>query len=159
MIMNNMSLYAREALGEAPEKYAGIQLALRFGFKCLVGFGLGRLVTRVHARASLVATTSLCLAGVAWALFVPGKWYLLGFGLLGGGELFYVYYLNFIVSCSKPERMRENTAYTNLITVLIGIMPIVFGLLSDRFGLRASWRTDRGTEFGAVTLAEAATNF
>lgn len=107
MIMNNMSLYARETLGEAPEKYAGIQLALRFGFKSLMGFGLGWLVTRMHARASLMATTSICIAGIAWALFVPGKWYLLGFGLLGGGELFYVYYLNFIVSCSKPERMRR----------------------------------------------------
>jgi MFS family permease len=139
MIMNNMSLYARETLGEAPEKYAGIQLALRFGFKCLMGFGLGWLVTRMHARASLMATTSICIAGIAWALFVPGKWYLLGFGLLGGGELFYVYYMNYIVSCSQPERMRENTAYTNLITVTIGMMPIVFGLVSDRFGLRASF--------------------
>jgi MFS family permease len=35
--------------------------------------------------------------------------------------------------------MRENTAYTNLITVTIGMMPIVFGLVSDRFGLRASF--------------------
>ncbi|MCC6507848.1 MAG: hypothetical protein IT423_01985 [Pirellulaceae bacterium] len=139
MIMTNMSLYARETLGEAPEKYAGIQLALRFGFKCVMGFALGWLVTRMHARASMMATTLICIAGIAWALFVPGKWYLLSFGLLGGGELFYVYYLNYIVSCSKPERMRENTAYTNLITVTIGIMPILFGLVSDRFGLQASF--------------------
>ena len=139
MIMTNMSLYARETMGEAPEKYAGIQLALRFGFKCLVGFGLGWLVTRMHARASLMATTGICIAGIAWSLFVPGKWYLLGFALLGGGELFYVYYMNYIVSCSKPERMRENTAYTTLLTVSIGIVPIFFGLVSDRFGLRASF--------------------
>ena len=155
MVMNNMSLYARETLGEAPEKYAGIQLALRFGFKCLMGFGLGWLVTKIHARASLVATTSICIAGIAWALFVPGKWYLLGFGLLGGGELFYVYYLNFIVSCSKPERMRENTAYTNLITVLIGTMPIVFGLLSDRFGLRASFIAAIGILIVALILVQS----
>lgn len=141
MIMNNMSLYAREALGEAPEKYAGVQLALRFGCKCVMGFGLGWLVTRMHARASLIATTSICIAGIAWALFVPGKWYLLGFGLIGAGELFYIYYLNYIVSCSKPERMRENTAYTTLITVTVGIMPILFGLVSDRFGLQASFVT------------------
>jgi hypothetical protein len=100
MIMNNMSLYARETLGEAPEKYAGVQLALRFGFNCVMGFGLGWLVTKIHARASLMATTSICSAGIAWALFVPGQWYLLGFGLLGAGELFYVYYLNYIVSSS-----------------------------------------------------------
>jgi len=155
MIMNNMSLYARETLGEAPEKYAGIQLALRFGFKCLMGFGLGWLVTKMHARASLLATTSICIAGIAWALFVPGKWYLLGFGLLGGGELFYVYYLNYIVSCSKPERIRENTAYTNLITVTIGMMPIVFGLVSDRYGLRASFITAIGILVLALILVQS----
>ena len=155
MIMNNMSLYAREALGEAPEQYAGIQLALRFGFKSLMGFGLGWLVTRMHARASLMATTSICIAGIAWALFVPGKWYLLGFGLLGGGELFYVYYLNYIVSCSKPERMRENTAYTNLITVTIGVMPIAFGLVSDRFGLRASFVAAIGLLVLALILVQS----
>ena len=154
MIMNNMSLYARETLGEAPEKYAGIQLALRFGFKSLMGFGLGWLVTRMHARASLMATTSICIAGIAWALFVPGKWYLLSFGLLGGGELFYVYYMNFIVSCSKPERMRENTAYTTLVTVTIGIMPILFGLLSDRYGLRASFVAAIGILVLALVLVQ-----
>lgn len=154
MIMNNMSLYARETLGEAPEKYAGIQLALRFGFKSLMGFGLGWLVTRMHARASLMATTSICIAGIAWALFVPGKWYLLGFGLLGGGELFYVYYMNFIVSCSKPERMRENTAYTTLVTVTIGIMPILFGLVSDRYGLRASFVAAIGILVLALILVQ-----
>ena len=154
MVMNNMSLYARETLGEAPEKYAGIQLALRFGFKCLMGFGLGWLVTRMHARASLMATTSICIAGIAWALFVPGKWYLLGFGLLGGGELFYVYYLNYIVGCSKPERMRENTAYTTLVTVTIGIMPILFGLVSDRYGLRASFVAAIGILVLALILVQ-----
>lgn len=155
MIMNNMSLYARDTLGEAPEEYAGVQLALRFGFKCVMGFGLGWLVTRMHARASLIATTSICIAGIAWALFVPGKWYLLGFGLLGGGELFYVYYLNYIVSCSKPERMRENTAYTTLITVTIGMMPIVFGLVSDRFGLRASFVAAIGILVLALILVQS----
>ena len=139
MIMNNMSLYAQEAFGEKPENYAGLQLALRFGFKCLAGFLLGWLVTRMHARASLMATTAICMAGVGWALFVPGKWYLLSFGLLGSGELFYVYYLNYIIGCSPSARMRENTAYTNLITVTIGFLPLVFGAVSDEYGLRASF--------------------
>ena len=154
MIMNNMSLYARETLGEAPEKYAGVQLALRFGCKCFMGFGLGWLVTKMHARASLLATTAICIAGVAWALFVPGKLYLLSFGLLGGGELFYVYYVNYIVSCSKPERMRENTAYTNLITVLIGFLPLVYGMVSDRFGLRASFVTAIGVLVLALIVVQ-----
>ena len=139
MVMNNVSLYAREAIGESPETYAGLQLALRFGCKCVAGFALGWLVTRAHAKASLLATTSLCLAGVVWALVVPGKWYLLSFGLLGAGELFYVYYLNYIVGCSQPARIRENTAYTNLIAVLVGFGPLAFGALSDQYGLRASF--------------------
>lgn len=139
MIMNNLSLYARDAIGEPPEQYAGLQLALRFGFKCVAGFALGWLVTRVHAKASLLATTATCLAGVCWGLFVPGKWYLLSFGLLGAGELFYVYYMNYIVASSPPQRIRENTAYTNLITVTVGFMPLLFGVVSDFHGLRASF--------------------
>ena len=51
--------------------------------------------------------------------------------------------------------MRENTAYTNLITVLIGIMPIVFGLLSDRFGLRASFIAAIGILIVALILVQS----
>ncbi len=138
MIMGNLSLYARTAIGDAPEQYAGLQLALRFGFKCIAGFALAWLLARVSGRASLVATTATCLAGVAWALAVPGKWYLLSFGLLGAGELFYVYYVNFIIGCSPPARIRENTAYTNLLTAGLGFVPLGFGLVSDRFGIPAS---------------------
>ena len=154
MIMNNMSLYTREALGKAPEEFAGLQLALRFGFKCLAGFALGWLVTKIHAKASLLVTTAVCLAGVAWAMFVPGKWYLLSFGLLGGGELFYVYYLNYIVGCSAPQRMRENTAYTNLITVTIGFLPLLFGFVSDRYGLRASFAAAIGILATALVIVQ-----
>ncbi|MSQ95987.1 MAG: hypothetical protein EXR98_15725 [Gemmataceae bacterium] len=139
MIMNNLSLYAREAIGSSPEDFAGDQLALRFGFKCLAGFALGWLVLRIHAKASLLATTGICLAGVAWALVVPGRWYLLSFGFLGAGELFYVYYLNYIVGCSAPERIRENTAYTNLIAVAVGFFPVLYGAASDLYDLRASF--------------------
>lgn len=139
MIISNMSLFTRDALGESPDQYAGLQLALRFGFKCAAGFALGWLMTRVHPKASLLATTAICIAGVVWALVVPGKGYLLSFGLLGAGELFYVYYMNYIVGCSAPERIRENTAYTNLITVTIGFLPLVFGAVSDAFGIRASF--------------------
>ena len=139
MIMNNLSLYARDAIGESPESYAGLQLALRFGCKSLAGFALGWLVAHVHARASLSATTSICLAGVLWALLVPGKWYLLSFGLLGAGELYYIYYLNYIVGCSAPQRIRENTAYANLLTAGVGFVPLVFGAVSDHYGIRASF--------------------
>ncbi len=151
MIMTNPSLYTREAIGVAPKEYAGIQLALRFGCKALSGFVLGWWVARVHAKASLLATTAFCLLGVTWGLLVPGEWYLLSFGFIGAGELFYVYYVNYIVGCSEPGRIRENTAYTNLITLLAGFIPLLFGLVSDRYGLRASFAVAMGI-FGVVLL-------
>lgn len=139
LIMNNLALFVREATGDPPEKYTGIQLALRFGCKSLFGFVLGWMLARYHAKAPALATTLICMAGILWALVVPGKWYLLSFGLLGAGELFYVYYLNYIVGCSEPERIRENTAYTNLIIFLVSFVPLIYGVISDRFGLRASF--------------------
>ena len=138
-IINNLSLYTRDAIGESPEQYAGLQLALRFGFKCLAGFTLGWLVTRINAKASLQVTTATCLLSVCWALVVPGKWYLVSFGLLGAGELFYVYYMNYLVESSPTDRIQENTAYTNLITVMIAVMPLLFGMVSDSYGIRASF--------------------
>jgi hypothetical protein len=139
MILNNLSLYARDALGSAPESYAGLQLALRFGCKCLAGFAFARLVVRLHAKASLLAATATGLAGICWALVVPGQAYLLSFGLLGACELFYVYYLNYIVGCSAPQRIRENTAYTNLLTVVVGFLPLFYGLVADEYGIRFSF--------------------
>jgi len=138
-VLNNLSIFAKEATGETAESYAGLQLALRFGFKSIAGFALGMLVARIHAKASLLVTTAVCLAGVAWAIVVPGRLYLLSFGLLGAGELFYVYYLNFIVGCSAPTRIRENTAYTNLVSAAVGAMALVFGVIADEFGLRSSF--------------------
>lgn len=152
LITNNLSLFAKEAMHEEPEKYAGLQLALRFGFKCLAGFALGFVVTRVHAKATLLMTTATCLLGVMWALVIPGKWYLLSFGLLGGGELFYVYYLNYIVGCSPPERMREYTAYTNLLIFAVGWVPVTLGLISDRYGLRASFVAASGFLLAALVI-------
>src|SRR5436190_5620177 len=41
MIPSNMNLYAREALGDAPKNYAGLQNTLRFSFKVVAGLCLG----------------------------------------------------------------------------------------------------------------------
>ncbi len=84
------------------------------------------MLPRHHARMPALATTVICAAGVVWALVVPGQWYLLSFGFLGAGELYYVYYLNYIVGCSEPHRIRENTAYSNVITILVSLMPQPF---------------------------------
>jgi MFS family permease len=152
MIMTNLALYTREAINADPKDWAGVQLALRFGCKSLSGFALGWWVARVNARASLLATTAFCTLGVCWALLVPGEWYLFSFGLLGAGELFYVYYMNYIVGCSAPRRIRENTAYTNLISVLAGFVPLVFGVVSDRWGLKASFGVAVGLFVAALLI-------
>jgi hypothetical protein len=152
MIMPNLSLFAQDAIGEAPERYAGLQLALRFGFKSLSGFALGWLVARAHAKVSLLVTTAFGMGGVCWALAVPGKWYLLSFGFIGAGELFYVYYLNYIVGCSPPGRIRENTAYTNLFAGLaLGPVPLVYGRVAELHGRPASFGVALGV-FAAALL-------
>lgn len=158
MVMTNLALYVRDAFGEDPEQYAGLQLALRFTCKAIAGFGLGWLVARVNARASLFATTLFSLGGVVWAMIVPGKWYMLSFGFLGAGELFYIYYLNYIIGCSPTERLRENTAYTNLIAGLAGFIALVFGIVGDQFGIQASFSVAVGlflTALGLVTFLPA----
>src|SRR5439155_6721692 len=96
-VLTNMSLFTREALGEQPEQYAGYQNALRFGFKVIAGLGLGWLLARTHPKAGMLVTGGFCLASVAWVSLVPGLWFLLSFGLMGCGELFGVYYPNYIL--------------------------------------------------------------
>lgn len=57
MILNNLALFVRDATGELPEQYTGVQLALRFGCKSLFGFVLGWLLARYQAKAPALATT------------------------------------------------------------------------------------------------------
>jgi fucose permease len=154
-IMNNLALFARDATGNEPKDYAGIQFALRFGCKSLFGFVLGWLLARFYPRLPALATTLACVAGLVWALLVPGEWYLFSFGLLGAGELSYVYYLNYIVGCSPLERVRENTAYTNVLIAGIAFMPLVYGAISDAYGFKASFVTALGIL--AVTVLVVAT--
>ena len=152
LILNNLALYVRDATGELPEQYTGVQLALRFGCKSLFGFALGWMLSRYNAKTPALATTIICIAGILWALFVPGKWYLFSFGLLGAGELYYVYYLNYIVGCSAPERIRENTAYTNLIIFAVSFVPLIYGVISDQYGLKASFVLALGLLVAATIL-------
>ena len=83
----------------------------------MAGLLLGWLLVRTHPRAGLTATTFLCLAGLVWALLVPGKWYLVSFGILGAGELYGVYYPNYLISCSPTSMVRRNLAYANLLAL------------------------------------------
>jgi len=156
MIMPNISLFTREAIGQAAEQYAGYQNALRFSFKVVAGFLLGWILTRTHAKAGLLITAALCVAGVAWALLVPGKWFLVSFGILGAGELFGVYFPNYILCCSPKSRMRRNMAIASMITVPVGFAPVLFGWLSDTFSLRVSFGASLSlivAALGLVTFA------
>jgi hypothetical protein len=148
-ILPSVVLYMKEAIGEGPQKYAGYQFAMRFAFKAVAGLLLGWILVRTHGRAGLTATTSFCLAGLIWALLVTGKWYLVSFGILGAGELYYVYYQNYLISSSPPSMVRRNLAYANLLALPVSLAPILFGLISDTFGLKCS------IELAAVLLAIA----
>jgi MFS family permease len=134
MIVQNISLYAKEAIGEPVENYAGTQLALRFLAKVAAGFALGWLLVKTNAKTLLVVTAALMLAGVGWALVVQGQWYLLAFGLLGAGELSGVYYPNYVVDCSPNSKMRRNIALLNVVVIPAGFAPLIYGYISDVFG-------------------------
>jgi hypothetical protein len=146
-ILPSVVLYMKSVLGEAPQKYAGYQFAMRFAFKAAAGVVLGWMLAKTHPRAGLSTTTGLCLGGLIWALIAPGKWYLLSFGILGAGELYYVYFQNYVISCSPTAAVRRNLAYSNLLVLPVSLAPILFGWISDKFGLQCSLATS------AVVLA------
>ncbi|MFO0888020.1 MAG: MFS transporter [Isosphaeraceae bacterium] len=133
-ILQNLSLYTREVLGESPDSYAGLLLALRFGFKVAAGFFLGWLLVKTDPRTLLLATAGLTFLAVLWGAVVPGWWFLLASGILGAGELFGVYYPNYILDCSPRSQIRRNMVFTNMITMLVGFAPVVYGWISDTFG-------------------------
>src|SRR5206468_390639 len=111
----------------------------RFGFKVVAGFILGWLLMRTNPKTLLLVTAGLTLAGVTWALGAPGKWFLLSFGIMGAGELFGVYYPNYILGCSPKAKLRRNMAFASLVTMVVGLPPLLFGLISDTFGFQASF--------------------
>lgn len=155
-ILPSVVLYTREVLGEEPQMYAGYQFALRFGFKMVAGLLLGWLLARTHPRAGMLATTSLSLAGLVWALLVPGKWYLICFGILGAGELCGVYYPNYLITCSPKSQVRRNLAYAQLLAMPMTLAPVVFGKISDHYGLRCSIEIAALLLLGTIFLVQLA---
>lgn len=139
MVQNNMSLYTREAMGVKAEDVVGYQMALRFSFKVLAGFIFGWLLTRTSPRALLLVTGLVDVASVVWGLAAMGKWFLLAFGINGAGELFGVYYPNYVLGCSPKSQMRRNMAFVSMITVPVAVAPVLFGWISDTWSLRASF--------------------
>jgi MFS family permease len=141
MVQNNMNIFTMESVGRAPQDLVGYQLALRFSFKILAGFLLGWLLTRTNPRAPLLVTVGLQIVSILWVLFVPGYWFMLAFGIMGAGELFGVYYINYPVCCSPKSQVRRNIAFLSLISSLVGLSPVLYGWISDTWNLRASFWT------------------
>src|SRR5262249_28148536 len=98
------------------------------------GLLLGWLLLRTHPKAGLLVTAAFCLASVVWALLVPGTWFLLSFGLMGAGELWGVYYPNYILCCSAKDKMRRNMAFTSMLNMPSGFTPVLYGFIVKRVG-------------------------
>jgi hypothetical protein len=137
-ILPNLVLYTKDALGDLPERFVGYQMAMRFGFKMVLGFAAGWLLVRTNSKTALLATVVFAAAGLAWALVAAGKWYLVASSMVGSGELYCIYYQNYLISCSAKSKVRHNLAYSSLLSMPVIVMPVVYGALSDAFGLRTS---------------------
>lgn len=170
VIPSNMTLYSTEALGDRPEKYAGVQNMIRFGFKMVAGTVLGWMLTRTSPRAGILATSSIYLLAQIWAMLVTGPWYLLAFGLHGAGELVGVYAPNYIVSASRRDQLRRNMAFVTMLMVpaapfgyLYGAIVdgvkqagwTAFGLNSTALGFRLSFLVCAALILGGIILAIA----
>ena len=134
-ILSNVSLYARNVMGEGADT-VGQQNFLRFGFKAVAGALLGVLLAKVNPRATLLATTSILLAGMGWAL-ISGGWgwpFMMTFGLLGAGELFGAYFPNYVTTASAKKYVRINMAYLGVLSALTGFSAYGFGMISKHFG-------------------------
>jgi MFS family permease len=131
VIPSNMNLYSAEALGDLPENFAGPQNMLRFGFKVVAGSLLGWVLTRTNPRVGIVATASIFLIALVWAMFATGPWYLVAFGLHGAGELVGVYAPNYIVSASRRDQLRQNMAFVTMLMVPAAPAGYLYGAIVD----------------------------
>ena len=131
MIPSNMNLYSPEALGDSPEKYAGLQNMLRFGFKVFAGGALGWILTRTNPRTGILATSTIFFLSQMWAMVVTGPWYLVAFGIFGAGELIGVYAPNYVVSASRISELRRNMAFATMLMVPAAPAGYLYGAIVD----------------------------
>jgi hypothetical protein len=151
-VMNNASLYLKEASGLIPEKLAGKAVALRFGGKVLCGLWLGVIYSRLGPRAAVLTTVLLVNTAVLWTMNVRGYAYLAAFALFGGGELLGAYYYTYVVAGSPPQLVKRNTALLNLAYVAVSLGPFFLGMVADHFGLPASFKAGLGVAALALVL-------
>lgn len=130
----NLTLYTREAMGEAPSDLVMYQNAVRFGTKAVAGLLLGWLMTKTHPLAGLLATGILCLATPLYACWATGLAYLVTFQIYGGGELFGAYITNYVLTLSRPTEMRRNLACALLLLVIAAPFGLLYGKIADVVG-------------------------
>jgi hypothetical protein len=139
MVQNNMVLYTLEVVNVPSETLVGYQNALRFTCKVIGGLLLSWVLVRTSALMCMVVTTILDALSVVWILFVRGMSFLFAFGLNGAGELFGVYYPNYIVSCSPKAHVRRNMAFLRVIQTPVAAAPALLGWIADTWSLRTSF--------------------
>ena len=143
--MTNLSLYTRVAVGRAPLELAGVIMALRFGVKAVAGFGIGALALRYGARVAVMATVVLVGCAITWPFLSTGYGYLFAFGLMGAGELGGVYFVNYVISISRPATTTRNIAFLSLVSPVSSVAPAIHGSLTDAFGFNASFALGAAT--------------
>jgi MFS family permease len=131
VIAPNMNLYTEEVLGNKPDQYAGPQNMLRFGFKVAAGLILGWLLTRTNPRMGILATSSILLAALTWAMLVTGPPYLVAIGIFGAGELVGVYAPNYILSSSRQVELRRNMAFVTMLMAPAAPAGYLYGMIVD----------------------------
>jgi hypothetical protein len=99
----------------------------------------GRQCPALLLTKRLIVPTSLCLCGVLWVLLLPHSWFLFAFGFMGAGDLYAVYFPNYIMSRSSPNKVRHNIAFLQLTSLPVCMAPAALGAISDVFGHRASF--------------------
>jgi MFS family permease len=134
LIGGNMTLFTKESMGVEPQSMVGYQLAMRYGCKIVAGTLMGFVLARQGPRNTMLFTGMFAVAGIAWAIFARGYPYLIGFGLLGAGELFSVYHANYLLTASIPSQTRRNMGFASLTMLPAAPAPTLFGAISDHFG-------------------------
>ncbi len=155
-VQNNMVLYTREAVGLAEDTLLGYQLSLRFGSKILAGLVLGWVLTRFNPRMNLFITSLLTLAGACWILMAPlmggGLIFLVAFAFNGAGELMGHYFPYYVLCLSPKAHMRRNMAFLMLLSAPVALAPALYGYVSDRWSLTASFWVSVVIIIGAIAL-------
>lgn len=139
MIMPNLSLFTKQALGREPAELSGLVMAIRFGGKSLGGLALGALAVWRGIRAPVLGSVLLVGLGIVWAWIVPGYVFLAAFALIGAGELGGAYFPNYVVTVSSPEAGARNLSILTLASPIASVAPVIYGGLTQLYGYPASF--------------------